>query len=79
MCWHFAYVIQLNRNTDRMLLSIFWATIVGCMVTVTAEDSCYAHVHNPYVLFSTYTPYELVHENSHYPVNIPREYSFRHC
>lgn len=59
-------------NTDRMLLSIFWATILGCMVTVTAEDSCYAHVHNPYVLFSIYTPYELVHENSHYPVNIPQ-------
>ncbi|GFG36484.1 hypothetical protein Cfor_11822 [Coptotermes formosanus] len=54
-----------------MLLSIFWATIVGCMVAVTAEDSCYAHEHHPYVLFSTYTPYEFVHENSHDPVNIP--------
>jgi hypothetical protein len=34
----------------------FWATLLGCVVTVSAEDSCYAHVPNPYVLFSAYTP-----------------------
>lgn len=62
-----------------MLLSIFCATIVGCMVMVTAEDSCYAHERNPYVLFSTYTPYEFVHKNSHEEVKIPREYCSPHC
>lgn len=62
-----------------MLLSIFWATIVGCVVTVLAEDSCYAHVPNPYVLVSTVTPYDFVHDNTTFTVNIPSEYCSRHC
>jgi len=62
-----------------MPLSIFWATIVGCVVTVSAEESCYAHVPNPYVLFSSYTPYEFVHDNTTSAVNIPSEYCSPHC
>lgn len=58
-----------------MLPLILWASLVGCQVTAKA-DSCFAQNYNPYVLFSTYTPYEFVHENTDDPVHIPREYSF---
>jgi hypothetical protein len=58
-----------------MLLLILWATLVGHLVTVKA-DSCFAQNQNPYMLFSTYTPYKFVHENTDDPVHIPREYCF---
>lgn len=58
-----------------MLLFILWATSVDPLATLTA-DSCYADNTNPYVMFSTYTPYEFVHENADDPVYIPREYCF---
>jgi hypothetical protein len=55
-----------------MQLFILWAILLGPLVTVKA-DSCYAKSSNPYVLFSTYTPYEFVHGNVDDPVYIPRE------
>ncbi|KDR19046.1 hypothetical protein L798_06402 [Zootermopsis nevadensis] len=54
-----------------MLPLILWASLVGCQVTAKA-DSCFAQNYNPYVLFSTYTPYEFVHENTDDPVHIPQ-------
>lgn len=59
------------RNTHRMLFFILWTAIMGPLGTVQAKDSCYANEKNPYVLFSTYTAYELVHDNSDDPVDIP--------
>jgi len=56
-----------------MLLYILCATLVSPLVTVKAEY-CYAEDKDPYIKFSTYTPYEFVHENRSDPVNIPREY-----
>jgi hypothetical protein len=44
---------------------------MGLLGTAQAKDSCYADEKNPYVLFSTYTAYELVHEKSDNPVHIP--------
>jgi hypothetical protein len=61
-----------------MLLFVLCATILVPLVAAHA-DSCYAQNNNPYVMFSTYTPYEFVHENSDDPVNIPREYCSLHC
>jgi hypothetical protein len=58
-----------------MLLLILWSTLVGHLITLKA-DSCFAQNRNPYVQFSTYTPYEFVHENVDDPVYIPREYYF---
>jgi hypothetical protein len=52
---------------------------MGLLETVQAKDSCYAYERNPYVLFSTYTAYELVHDNSDEPVDIPRKYCFPYC
>jgi hypothetical protein len=57
-----------------MLLFILWTAIMGPLGTVQAKDSCYAYEKTPYVQFSTYTAYELVHENSDDPVDIPRKY-----
>ncbi|XP_023702394.1 multiple inositol polyphosphate phosphatase 1-like [Cryptotermes secundus] len=54
-----------------MHLFILWAILLGPLVTVKA-DSCYAQSSNPYVLFSTYTPYEFVHGNAEDPVYIPQ-------
>jgi hypothetical protein len=61
-----------------MLPFILWIAIMGHLDTVQAKDSCYAYEKNPYVLFSTYTAYELVHENSDDPVDIPRKYCSSH-
>jgi hypothetical protein len=60
-----------------MLVFILWA-IVSVPLVAGHSDSCYAENKNPYVLFSTYTPYELVHNNLDNPVNIPREYCSQH-
>ncbi|XP_021920643.1 multiple inositol polyphosphate phosphatase 1-like isoform X2 [Zootermopsis nevadensis] len=54
-----------------MLLSILLATILVSLVA-GHYDTCLAENKNPYVMFSTYTPYELVHENSDDPVSIPK-------
>jgi hypothetical protein len=62
-----------------MLFFILWAAIMGPLGTVQAKDSCYANEKNPYVLFSTYTAYELVHENYDDPVDIPGKYCSPCC
>jgi hypothetical protein len=55
-----------------MQLLILWAIVLCPFVTVKA-DSCYALNSKPYMLFSTYTPYEFMHGKADDPVYIPRE------
>jgi hypothetical protein len=57
-----------------MLLFILWTTLIFSFVAAQVEDQCYAHEKHPYMMFSTFTPYALVHEKSANPVYIPREY-----
>ncbi|KAJ4443224.1 hypothetical protein ANN_04892 [Periplaneta americana] len=50
----------------------FFVVILIPLVTEAQDQHCYANQTDPYVMFSTYTPYELVHETSTNPVFVPQ-------
>jgi hypothetical protein len=56
-----------------MMYSVLWTALLARLVAGQSQYSCYALQDNPYLMFATDTPYEVVNDMNAKPVFIDRK------